>query len=335
MALKGSFDAVTGGGGFIGSHLCRQLLSEGRRVRVLDNFSSGKPGNLASLDKAHGSRFEVTEVDILDRLALAAACRGAERIFHLAALTSVSESFREPSLVNQVNVAGTLNVLEAAREIGAGRVVFASSSAVYGEPAHAGPVSESSAVRPLSPYAVSKLCGEHYCRLFSESLGLPTSVLRFFNVYGPRQDPLSPYAAVVPKFIRRVLQGLPPVIFGDGHQTRDFIFVGDVARAIVLATKAEESFVLLNVASGLACSIRELADRIAGAAGMSGAPDFQPARTGEIRHSLGDPSRASREVGFEASVSLEEGIRLTLEWHRDSSRGAPEPLSQLQKGAAS
>src|SRR5512138_3332065 len=235
--MKGTFALVTGGAGFIGSHIVRALVAEGARVRVLDNLSSGLQANLSGIER----KVELQEGDIRNAVACRNACRGVDAVFHLAAFISVPGSVRDPVTADAVNIGGTLNVLLAARDAGVKRVVFSSSAAVYGdpEPAEDGrvTVTEKTPAAPLSPYGVEKLYGEHMCRLFAHLYGMQTASLRYFNVYGPRQNPRSEYAAVVPKFVTMLLAGEQPTIFGDGEQTRDLVFVEDVARANLLASR--------------------------------------------------------------------------------------------------
>ncbi len=315
--LSQPFDVVTGGAGFIGSHLVEALLSRGGRVKVIDDFSTGKRENLPT--SATDGRLETVEADIRDGRRLNASLSGARHVFHLAAMTSVEESVRDPLKMNSVNLDGTLTALEAARRAGAKKFVFASSTAVYGDTEEQ-PKHETGRLAPLSPYAVSKLAGELYCQVFSSLYQLPTICLRFFNVYGPRQDPRSQYAAVVPRFIDRILRGLPPVIFGDGGQTRDFVYVGDVVAANLLASETEASGVSLNVASGRSVDLKELAKLLRTIGQVDLEPVHEAARRGEVRHSAASIDLARERIGFSPEVSLRDGLGRTFEWFRDVSR---------------
>lgn len=309
---------VTGGGGFIGSHLAKALAKQGARVRVLDNFSSGKRENLRGFEK----EIEVVEGDVRNALACRNACRGMQKVFHLAALVSVPLSMKDPIQADAINVGGTLNMLLAARDHGVERFVFSSSAAVYGDTSII-PTHEEVLPRPLSPYGVQKLACEHYARNFSELFGLATVCLRYFNVYGPFQDPHSPYAAVIPKFIAKLLEREPPIIFGDGEQTRDFCYVEDVVRANLLAATAPAENVkgaVLNVAGGKRHSLNALLERLKQVVGTSLSPQYEAARPGDIRHSGADISQAQKRLGYSPLTSLEEGLRKTVEAYRGSSK---------------
>jgi len=304
---------VTGGAGFIGSHVVRALLSSGSEVRVLDNLSSGRRENLDGL----ADDVELLERDIRDAGAVRAACLGADWVFHLAAFISVPGSVADPAEADSVNIGGALNVLLAAREAGVRRVVFSSSSAVYGEPASV-PIAECAPARPASPYGVEKLYGEHMCRLFSELYGLETVSLRYFNVYGPRQNPRSEYAAVIPKFISAMVGGRPATIYGDGRQTRDFAYVEDVARANLLAaTSADAVGQSLNIASGSATSVLDIHKAIGQLVGCASPPLHAEPRRGDIRHSVADVRLAENAMRFRASVPLAEGLAQTVSWLRE------------------
>lgn len=295
---------VTGGAGFIGSNVVERLALQGKHVRVLDNFSTGKRENLAPwLDQ-----IDLFEGDIRDTGAVQQAMEGVDYVLHQAALPSVPWSVADPSTTHGVNVTGTLNVLIAARDAHAKRVVFASSCAVYGDNDNL-PLQETALPRPLSPYAASKLAGETYCHAFHLTYGLPTVCLRYFNVYGPRQDPNGAYAAVVPKFATRMKAGLRPVIYGDGKQTRDFVYVGDVVRSNLLACENEEATGrVLNVASGQRVSLLELVDALNALLGTQLSPRFEPERTGDIRHSAGDGGQLAALFHRGAETSLAEGL---------------------------
>ncbi len=312
--MQGQRAVVTGGAGFIGSHLSRALLDGGCSVRVLDDFSSGSEANLSGLEDRFSESLHVVRADIRDGEALRSAMQGVGVVFHLAALTSVEESIRAPQRFNAVNLDGTLEVLAAARNAGARRFVFASSAAVYGEQATL-PVHEELAPRPASPYAVTKLASEYYCRLYEQVWELPAVCLRFFNVYGPLQAPDSPYAAAIPRFVQAFATRETPTIFGDGRQTRDFVYVGDVVRALLLAAAGDGPGGTFNVASGRATDLLELIEVLGHLAPPSLEPRFAPARQGEVRHSRGATARACERLGFEARVSLEAGLEQTLRWH--------------------
>lgn len=314
------FDAVTGGAGFIGSHLAEALLARGGKVRVIDDFSTGKRENLnAALGGDAQGRLEVVEADVRQGDRLKDILDGVRRVFHLAAMTSVEESVRDPLKMNSVNLDGTLAVLEAAKRAGAEKLVFASSTAVYGDSEEL-PKRETGQLKPLSPYAVTKLAGELYCQVFSSLYAFPTVCLRFFNVYGPRQDPSSQYAAVVPRFIDRILRGLPPVIFGDGLQTRDFVHVRDVVAACLLASESAATGVSLNVASGRSVDLRELAAHLNAISKVDLPPVHQEARQGEVRHSSASIVLARELIGYAPQVSLKDGLATTLNWFRASNR---------------
>jgi nucleoside-diphosphate-sugar epimerase len=301
---------VTGGAGFIGSNLVRALVADGRRVRVLDNLSSGRRANLEGL-----ADVEFVEGDIRDEAAVHAAVRGARHVFHLAACPSVPESVDDPAGTSAVNLTGTLNLLVAARDARVERFVFSSSCALYGDSPDL-PKREDMLPAPLSPYAVQKLAGEVYGRVFSRLYGLPVVLLRYFNVFGPRQNPASHYAAVVPRFATAALRGEPPVICGDGLQTRDFVFVDDVVRANRLACEAPpEAFgEVVNIAGGRRITILELARRILRIAGAGVAPRHEPARAGEVRDSEADIGRAAALLNWRPRTDLDEGLRRTVEW---------------------
>ncbi len=308
-----AIDLVTGGAGFIGSHLVEALLARGRAVRVIDNLSTG------SLENLRGLRVEFVEGDIRDREAVDRAMLGVERVFHLAAMISVPGSMEDPLGCYETNLMGSLRVLEAAREHGVRSAVLASSAAVYGEVET--PVDEDMLPHPQSPYAASKLAMEQAGRLYVENYDLPVVSLRFFNVYGPRQSPDSAYAAVIPAFIRALLDGRAPVIYGDGEQMRDFIFVGDVARAMILASESEHvAGEVFNVGSGATVSIQGLAailrELIPGAPGV----DYGPPRPGDIRFSSADIENARQRIGFHPEVSLESGLIKVVQWFRSVRR---------------
>jgi UDP-glucose 4-epimerase len=306
---EGRLALVTGGAGFIGSHLVEALLAEGFAVRVLDDLSSGRRENLGPV----AGRVELLVGDVCDESAVARAVEGAEVVFHHAAVASVPKSVDDPIRTHAVNVQGTVNLLDRARRAGARRVVFAASSAVYGDPAEL-PIRESALARPLSPYALHKYTGELHCRLFTALHGLETVALRYFNVYGPRQDPASDYAAVIPLFIEACRRGKAPTIFGDGEQTRDFVFVADVVRANLLAARSEAAVgTVVNVASGRATSVIELWELVADLCGSPLLPNFAAPRAGDVRDSVADVSGAASRLGFAPEVDLRDGLRATIE----------------------
>ena len=295
---------VTGGAGFIGSHLVDALLFDGCRVRIVDNFSTGR--------RALGvSGTEVLEGDVND--VADEAVRGADVVYHLAALPSVPRSVEKPVESHRATAEGTLAILVAAEKAGVRRVVYASSSSVYGD-THALPKREDMPPRPLSPYAAAKLSGELYARHWGSRTRLETVSLRFFNVYGPRQDPDSPYAAVIPIFSRCLLEGRPMPVNGDGGQTRDFTYVEDVVRGILSAGAAPGvSGRVYNLAGGRPVSVKEMAETLGRLLGVPARMEFRPPRPGDVRDSFADVGAARRDFGFEARVALEEGLRRTLE----------------------
>jgi nucleoside-diphosphate-sugar epimerase len=311
---------VTGGGGFIGSNVVRALLARGDDVRVLDNFATGSRANLAGLE----SDVQLVEGDLRSYERVHAAVRGTEVVFHQGALPSVPRSVQDPLTSNASNVIGTLNVLLAARDSGVRRVVFASSSSVYGANPDL-PKREDMPAVPISPYAVAKLAGEGYCRSFTEVYGLETVALRYFNVFGPRQDPLSAYAAVVPNFITAALRGEAPMIHGDGEQSRDFTFVENVVEANLLAMSAEGvAGRAYNIACGERTSLNDLVATIARVVDRPIEPRYGEQRPGDVRHSLADTSRAQEELGYRVNVSLEDGLARTAQHYVDA--GAPATL---------
>ncbi len=309
---------VTGGAGFIGSNIVERLLREGLSVRVIDNFSTGREANLESAAAAagRGTRPELVRGDIRDDAALAEALRGIKYVFHEAALCSVLRSVEDPLSTNSVNIEGTLRLLVQAGKAGVRRVVYASSSSVYGETA-ALPNHEDLAPSPRSPYALSKLTGEQYCRLFTPVYGLETVCLRYFNVFGPRQDAGSQYAAVIPLFMSRLLSGLPPEIFGDGEQSRDFTFVEDLVEANLIAChKPGLQGRVYNVARGSRRTINELAAILSRLTGDGLPPLYHEARPAEVKHSEGSTKKAETELGFKVKVSFEAGLERTLSWFK-------------------
>ncbi|MCC6799902.1 MAG: SDR family oxidoreductase [Anaerolineae bacterium] len=305
---------VTGGAGFIGSHMVGALLDAGHRVRVVDNFSTGKRENLAHV----AGQIDLRPISITNRAALAKAMDGVDYVFHLAALASVPRSVADPLGSNEHNVTGTLNVLLAARDAGVRRVVYAGSSSAYGN-VESEYKSEDMLPQPLSPYAVAKLAAEHYCQTFTEVYGLETVTVRYFNVFGPRQDPLSTYAAVIPKFIAAMLDGQPPVIEGDGLQSRDFTYIANVVHGNLLACHtpgvAGETF---NIAIGGRISLLEMIDALNAIMGTQIAPVFTAPRPGDVRHSRASIDKARERLGFEPQVSFEDGLRRTVAWYAEN-----------------
>ncbi|MFH1113399.1 MAG: SDR family oxidoreductase [Pseudomonadota bacterium] len=311
---------VTGGAGFIGSHIVEALVSRGDRVRVLDNFSTGKMGNLDGLGNGSlvpGSDFEVLYGDIRNYKDVEKAVSGVEGIFHEAALGSVPRSIEDPITTQNVNADGTLNVFTAARNGGVRRVVYASSSAVYGD-SETLPKREGGEGKPLSPYALTKKVNEEFGRLFWELYRIENIGLRYFNVYGPRQDPEGPYAAVIPRFVSALLAGHRPVIYGTGRQSRDFTFVGDVVNANLLAMDASSDACgsAYNVGRGDRTTLLDLLGAIHELLGGSIDPSFEEARPGDVKHSSADTSNARKALKFTAGSDLRTGLGLSLEWYR-------------------
>jgi len=303
---------VTGGAGFIGSHIVERLVREGQKVRVIDNLSTGEKKNIEPFLE----KIEFVEGDIRDLEPLREAMGGVDYVLHQAAVSSVPRSVKDPLTSNSVNVEGTLNILVAARDAGVKRVIYASSSSVYGDtpvlPKH-----EDMKQEPRSPYAVSKLGGELYCQAFYHVYGLETIALRYFNVFGPRQDPKSQYAAVVPKFITALLHGEPPTIFGDGEQSRDFTYIENVVEANLLAAKASGvAGEVFNIACGERITINKLARMLAEIIGVNIEPEHTPPRSGDVLHSLADISKAKRLLGYEVKVSTPKGLEQTVKWYK-------------------
>jgi UDP-glucose 4-epimerase len=317
---------ITGVAGFIGSNIAHALVAQGQQVRGIDNLSDGRMGNLAGIL----DQFDLRHADITDDDALRSACTGIDYVLHQAARGSVPRSLADPVGSNHANVVGTLKVLQAARETGVKRVVLASSSSVYGDTPTL-PKREDMPCAPISPYAVSKYAGELYAQGFARLLGLETVCLRYFNVFGPRQHPTSQYAAVIPKFIRAMLQGQQPVIFGDGHTSRDFTFVDNVVSANLLACQAPAEKVsgqVFNVATGKSFSLNQLFSLLQQHTGYSGTPSYAPARSGDIKDSLADSSRARQAMGYETLVDFKEGLRRTVEWYRQEFAAAQDAGSR-------
>jgi UDP-glucose 4-epimerase len=303
---------VTGGAGFIGSHVVRGLLARGRRVRVLDNFSSGHRANLAEV----ASDIELVAGDIRDMETARRCTAGTEAVFHLAARASVPRSVAEPAEANDVNINGTLNMLLAARDAGTRRFIYSASSSAYGETPTL-PKHESMVPQPLSPYAVGKLTGEHYCACCAHCYGLQSISLRYFNVFGPRQDPKSDYAAVIPAFMSRMLKGQQPIVFGDGEQSRDFCYVDNVVNANLAALDADKlAGEVVNIACGERITLNEIIALINRALGTDIAAEYQPPRVGDVRHSLAALDEARRVIGYEPRIFFAEGLQRSLDWYR-------------------
>ncbi len=324
---------VTGGAGFIGSHLVDALLERGNQVRVLDDFSTGSWENL----EGERDRLEIVEGDITEPSALRAAVRGVEVIYHQAALASVPRSVANPLATHRVCVDGTLQVLLAARDAKVRRVVYAASSSAYGNSVRL-PKSESDPTAPLSPYAAAKLAGENYCAAFSEVYGLETVRLRYFNVFGPRQTPDSPYAAVIPLFIQALSTDRSPTIHGDGEQSRDFTFVADVVQANLLASAAPGvSGRVYNVACGRRTSLLELVGLLNELLGKKIAPTHASLRLGDVKHSQAAIERAREDLGYRPTTDMKQGLRRCLEWwaKRDSNGCATgAPIESAASGLA-
>ena len=300
---------VTGGAGFIGSNLAEELLKK-HEVTVIDNLSTGRIENLDQImNRINFIEGSITDLDLLKE-----AFSGSDTVFHQAAIPSVQRSVDNPIASNEANVEGTLKVLVAARDCGVRKVVYASSSSAYGDTPTL-PKHEDMKPNPMSPYAISKLAGEYYCRVFSEVYGLKTASLRYFNVYGPRQNPESQYAAVIPRFITRVLANSPPVIYGDGKQTRDFTFVKDVVKANILAMESPAQGVF-NIACAKRVSLNELAGKIMKITGIRIDPIYEEPRQGDVRDSLADITEARRELGYEPDFDLDSGLEETIKWFR-------------------
>jgi UDP-glucose 4-epimerase len=307
--MKGRRIVVTGGAGFIGSNLTRALASE-NHVMVVDDLSTGHLENIQNLIKSNKIEFikaNITDLDLLHKL-----FRNVDYVFHEAAIPSVPKSVKDPLQSNFINVNGTLDVLVAARDNGVKKVVYASSSSVYGDEPTL-PKKENMKPFPMSPYAVGKLSGEYYCQVFTDVYGLSTVSLRYFNVYGPYQDPNSEYAAVIPKFITRILNGDSPIIYGDGEQTRDFIFIGDVVHANILAAECDATGVF-NIAGGKRVSMNDLAKSIMKICRKDLDIVHENPRPGDVRHSLADISNAKEKLNHEPKFNLTDGLKETIKW---------------------
>ncbi len=303
---------VTGGAGFIGSHLATKLVELGHRVRVLDDLSSGSKGNLAHVKDA----VELIVGDVCDADVCNKACDKVDYVFHEAAVPSVPKSVNEPVASHFVNMTGTFNMLHASAKAGVHRFIFAASSSAYGD-VDISPKHENIKPEPLSPYAVQKLAGEHYCRSFSECFGLETISLRYFNVFGERQDPASQYAAAIPAFVGAILAGDRPTVYGDGEQTRDFTYVANVVHGNMLAMQTDKTHgEAVNVACGASISVNAVIASIATLLGVESNPQYVERRVGDVMHSFADISLARTLLGYESTVSLEEGLGLAIDYYR-------------------
>ena len=307
---------VTGGAGFIGSNIVEELVRQGAQVRVVDNFATGKPENL----KLFKDRIDFREVDICDLEALKAAVRDADYVLHQAAIPSVPKSVIDPITSHNADLTGTLHVLWAAKEAGVKRLVYAASSSAYGDNPEL-PKREEMPARAISPYGLMKYVGEEYCRLFTQLYGLETVSLRYFNVFGPRQDPSSQYSGVLSRFISAMLAGNRPVIFGDGEQSRDFTFVANVVQGNLLACHASGvAGKMYNLACGQRVNLNQVVAQLNRILGTALEPIYEASRVGDIKHSLAEISRAKAELGYTPSVNFEEGLRMTVDWYRQSFR---------------
>ncbi|MGH9841671.1 MAG: SDR family oxidoreductase [Blastocatellia bacterium] len=305
---------VTGGAGFIGSHITEALVKRGDQVRVLDSLITGRRENLAHLS----NKIEFIEGDIRDPEATRRAMEGVHVVFHEAAIPSVPRSVAEPQLNHDANSNGTFNVLMAARDAGVKRVVYAASSSAYGETEEL-PKRETMSPSPLSPYAAAKLVGEYYCQVFTRVYGLETVSLRYFNVFGPRQDPSSPYSGVISKFVTALLKGDTPVIFGDGEQSRDFTYIANVVDANLRAAEAPDaSGQMMNMGIGQRITLNQLLAELQKIIATNIPPRYEAPRTGDVRHSLADISRAEQLLGYRPLVGLAEGLRHTVTWYREN-----------------
>jgi len=307
---------ITGIGGFIGSSLARELLKRGEKVRGVDNFSTGKRENLAQIL----GQIDFREKDILDLDAMKSACEGVDYVLHQAAIPSVPKSVLDPIGSNRANIDGTVNVLVAARDAKVKRLVYAASSSAYGDTPTL-PKHERMIPDPISPYAVAKLASEHYLTSFYRCYGLQTVALRYFNIFGPYQDPLSPYSGVLAKFITVMLAGKQPTVFGDGEQSRDFTYIDNAVEANLLACKAPAEQVagkVFNVATGRRVTLNETFKLLQGLTSYAGAPLYAEERGGDIKHSLADISLAEKHLGYKPKVNFEDGLRRTVDWYRNS-----------------
>lgn len=306
---------VTGGAGFIGSHIAERLLKDGHKVRIVDNFITGKRENLALLQ----GDVEFYEVSITDAAALRPIFEDVDTVFHHAALASVPLSIEKPLLTHEHNATGTLNVLVAAKDAGVRRVVYAASSSAYGNDASE-QQAETTPPKPISPYGVSKLAGEYYCQSFAHVYDLETVCLRYFNVFGTRQDPTSQYAAVIPLFVTSMIDGKAPVIYGDGLQSRDFCFVENIVHGNLLAAQAEQANgEVINIATGMRVNLLELVERINVHLGTDIQPIHTEGRAGDVKHSRADITKAGKLLGYAPVVEFDSGLRQTVEWYQGRS----------------
>jgi UDP-glucose 4-epimerase len=316
---------VTGAAGFIGSALVHALLERGDQVRGFDNFETGRRENVQGVF----SQIDFREADLLDLQAVQSACQGADYVLHQAAIPSVPKSIADPARSNRVNVEGTVNVLIAARDAGVKRVVYAASSSAYGDTPTL-PKREDMTPLPLSPYAVAKLTGEMYMKVFHGVYGLPTVSLRYFNIFGPRQDPTSQYSAVLAKFITLMLKGERPTIYGDGEQSRDFNYIDNAVAANLLAATAPEADVAgqtFNIATGHRFNLNETVELLRPLTDYTGDVEYAPERVGDIKHSLADISRAQQKLKYQPLVDFQEGLRRTVEWYRLSETAKKQELA--------
>jgi nucleoside-diphosphate-sugar epimerase len=307
---------VTGGAGFIGSHIAGELVQKGHSVRIIDNFSTGKRENISSfLDEV-----ELVEADIREFRACREVVEGMDFVLHQAALTSVPLSIENSLLTNEINITGTLNLLVASRDAKVQRLIFASSAAVYGDDSRL-PKTENMEGVPISPYALSKRVGELYCRLFTQLYGLSTVCLRYFNIFGPRQDPFSQYASVIPNFIRKMTKGKKPTVFGDGEQSRDFLYVSNVVDANILASQASKvSGEVFNIAGGEKTAVNSLVEELNKVLNKEIKPSYDDPRPGDIKHSYADISKAGKMLKYKPTVSFSEGLSETVRWYREGKR---------------
>jgi nucleoside-diphosphate-sugar epimerase len=315
---------VTGGAGFIGSHLCEALVARGERVRVVDNLITGKRANLEHL----GDAVEFMEGDLADLDVARRAVQGCEFVLHQAAIPSVPRSVKDPITSNRANIDATLNVAVAARDAGVRRIVYAGSSSAYGNTPTL-PKHEEMPTAPLSPYALQKLVGEQYLQLFTRLYGLETVTIRYFNVFGPRQDPSSPYSGVISLFVSALVEGRQPTIYGDGEHTRDFTYVANVVDGVLRACIAQEaSGEVINVATGGRVSLNQLFSAIRDLTGARVSPVYAPPREGDVKDSQADISKAQRLLGYQPIVAFEDGLRRTLEWYKADKSASGIQLSE-------
>jgi UDP-glucose 4-epimerase len=311
---------ITGVAGFIGSSIARALLEKGQQVRGIDNFATGKRENIAEI----ASRIDFREADLLDAEAMKKACVGVDCVFHQAAIPSVPKSVLDPIGSNRANVDGSVNLLVGARDAKVRRVMYAASSSAYGDTPSL-PKHEEMTPNPISPYAVAKLASEHYMISFYRCYGLETVSLRYFNIFGPRQDPTSPYSGVLAKFITQMLRGEQPTIFGDGGQSRDFTYIDNAVSANLLAAHAPAAQVagrVFNVATGTRVDLNETFEALKKLTGYSGKVNYGPEREGDIKHSLADISRAEKAFNYRPAIPFEEGLKHTVDWYRGQGKGA-------------